>query len=68
MQPLNQNPLNRAASFEGHLHNWSPMHSTAHRNIPKATDVRLVSEVLQSLWEFRCSFVCLVLSPMGHFL
>jgi len=49
MEPLNQNTFNKVASFDDH--------STAHRNIPKATDVRLESEILQPLWEFRCSFV-----------
>jgi hypothetical protein len=68
MQPLNQDPFSKVASFDGHLHRWSPIHSIAHRNIPNATDVRLESEVLQPLWEFRCSFVCLVPSPMGHFM
>lgn len=68
MQPLNQNTFNKVASSDDHLHRWCPMHSTAHRNIPKANDVRLESEVLQSLWEFRCSFLCLAPSPMGHFM
>jgi hypothetical protein len=68
MQPLNQNPFNNVASYDGHLHRWSPMHSTSHRNIPKATDVRLESEVLKTLWEFPRSIVCVVPSHMGHFM
>lgn len=68
MQPLNQNTFNKVASFDDHLHRCSPMHSTAHRNIPKATDLRLESEVLQPLWEFQCSFVCLAPSPMWYFM
>lgn len=44
MQPLNQNPFTKIASFDGH--------SAAHRNIPNATDVRRESEVLQPCASF----------------
>jgi hypothetical protein len=46
MQEINQNPFSKTMSFDGHLHCWSPLHSTAHRNNQKVTDVWLARRVL----------------------
>ena len=67
MQPVHQKTLNKAVPLDGHLHCWSPLHSTEHRNSQTTTDLSMTSQGLQPLWELRCSLVFSV-TPIGHFM
>jgi len=39
MQPIDQKHLDNTVSFDGHLHCWSPGHTTTHRKNKTVTDM-----------------------------
>ena len=57
MQIIHQKTFNKVASFDGHLHCWSPLHSTALENNQKTTD----DNKIKSFRPCRCTDVHLSL-------
>lgn len=66
-QPIHQTAFSKVTSFDGHLHSWSPLHSTAHRKNRTITDLSLAGKALQPLCWVRDSLVPLILTPIGQF-
>jgi hypothetical protein len=66
MQTVHQKAFNKAMPFDGHLHCWSPLHSTAHRQNHAIAELNLITELLQPLCWVRDSLLSLISNPIGH--
>jgi hypothetical protein len=67
-QPIHQKCINNAASFDAHLHCWSPLHSTTHGNNPKITDPKPCKKsaaTVVGVSMFTCLFS---VAPIGWFM